>query len=58
MMNGTNLGQEAAKEMPFELKAESFDEASEFRCRSAVILPRETAHLSRLGLDVHIEHQL
>ena len=41
----TNLGQEAAKEVSFKLKAESFDKASEFRGRTAVILARETAHL-------------
>ena len=45
MVKVTDLGQEAAKEVSFKLKAKSVDKASEFRNRTAVILARETAHL-------------
>ena len=39
------LGQETTKEVPFKLEAKCLDKTPKFRCRVAVILPREPTHL-------------
>ena len=40
------LGQETTKEVPFKLEAKCLDKTPKFRCRVAVILPREPTHLN------------